>query len=135
MLLLMTIPEAVRKLRDAYQESQQYFATRLKMSTSSVAYYEIGVRHPDLMAVLKFERAAEDIGREDLVKIFAQQVCADLGRFVIQADDELQHQRLRKVQWILSNDRFRRLWEPLMDVLAALDEELKPKRGKRKDTK
>jgi transcriptional regulator with XRE-family HTH domain len=126
---------AIRKLRDAYGETQQIFATRLRISISSLAYYEIGVRHPDLTAALKFSRAAEDIGREDLEKVFAEQVQADLGRFVIQADDELQYQRLRRVQWILSNERFERLHEKLLELIAMVDEQSKPKRTKRKDTK
>jgi transcriptional regulator with XRE-family HTH domain len=126
---------AIRKLRHAYGETQQIFATRLGISISSLAYYEIGVRHPDLTAALKFSRAAEDIGREDLEKVFAEQVRADLGRFVIQADDELQYQRLRRVQWILSNERFWHVHKKLMELIAMVDEQAKPKRAKGKDTK
>jgi transcriptional regulator with XRE-family HTH domain len=126
---------AIRKLRDAYHETQQRFATRLEISISSLAYYEIGVRHPDLTAALKFARAAEDIGRADLEKVFQEYVRADLGRFVVQADDELQYQRLRRVQWILSNERFEHLHEKLMVLLSALEDELKPKKTKRKDIK
>ena len=137
----MTTQDAIRELRKAYDESQQYFATRLKISMSSLAYYEIGVRHPDLTAVLKFERAAEDIGREDLVKIFSRHAAAELGRFALQADDELQFQQLREVQQVLKvgsvdagDERFQRLHAKLMDFFAAL-EGSKTKRGKRKETK
>jgi transcriptional regulator with XRE-family HTH domain len=132
----MDIQHAIRELRKAYGENQQYFATRLEIAMGSLAYYETGLRRPDLRAVLKFEYAADLIRRKDLRKIFANHVAADLGRNVIQADDDLQYEGLELVQKRLreGEEKFTPLYKKLMLLIAELEADAKPKKRKPKDT-
>jgi transcriptional regulator with XRE-family HTH domain len=131
----MTVPEAVRALRDAYKESQQYFATRLKMSISSVAYYELGVRHPDVAAALKFYRAADDIGRHDLADIFADIVRLNVEYLPIQVATKAEYRQLRKAQMILNDERYAHLRVNLMELISQVAlpvDAPKRKKGKKK---
>jgi transcriptional regulator with XRE-family HTH domain len=117
----MTVPEAVRELRNAYKESQQYFATRLKMSISSVAYYELGVRHPDVGAALKFYRAADDIGRHDLADIFADSVRASVDYLPLQVADAEEYLWLRRAQIVLRAEHFAHLRGKLIQLLSRVE--------------
>jgi transcriptional regulator with XRE-family HTH domain len=144
----MTIQEAIRDLRKTYDETQQRFATRLRMAMGSLAYYEIGARSPDLTATLKFEGAADAYGREDLTKIFARRAAAELEYFVVPADNEVQFEQLQKLREILKlgssvqaprNAAFAAVpiavkvalaYQKLMDLLADIDE---IKRAARRD--
>jgi transcriptional regulator with XRE-family HTH domain len=110
----MMINEAIRELRKAYGETQQYFATRLRIAIGSLAYYETGIRSPDLTAALKFSRAAADIGRWDLERFFEDRVYAELGRYALQADDLYELHALQVLQFILKHPQdpdHEKLWQ------------------------
>jgi transcriptional regulator with XRE-family HTH domain len=134
----MTVPAAIRALRDAYKESQQYFATRLKMSISSVAYYELGMRHPDVTAALKLFRAADWIGRHDLAEIFADIVRVNVEYLPIQVAAKAEYRQLRKAQMILNDEHYAHLRVHLMELLSQVVlpvDAPKRKKGKKKGKK
>jgi transcriptional regulator with XRE-family HTH domain len=128
-MLLISISEAIRELRRAYGESQQYFATRLKISISSLANYEIGTRRPDTAALLKLYGAAEDLNltaRDPLTNlegklsdVFARAVRESAGGQVEPIRNEAERIRLRVLRFILNDPRGEHLRQRLVDLLEA----------------
>ena len=128
------VGEAIRSLRKDYGMSQQYFATYLRMSISSLANYEIGVRSPDAAAAVKFYRAADEINREDLVDLFASIYREAMGGLVSPVRDEAEQLKVKALRLILSDARFEDLRGPLNEVLAPVEAHLKAEKETPEDT-
>ena len=74
----MTVNKAVVALRNHLKQTQQRFATDLDMSISALQNYEQN-RMPEAKQLLRFQRAAQEAGRYDLVRIFLAAVQETLG--------------------------------------------------------
>jgi transcriptional regulator with XRE-family HTH domain len=121
----MNIPEAIRSLRQEYGEGQQKFSTRIGMSMASIANYESGMREPDGPSAVKLARAALDKERPDLARVFENIIRDSMGGLVapIHTDDE--HRKIRAVQYVLFDDRFKELRKPLDKLLAPVEDHLR----------
>ena len=66
----MKIAEAIRRLRDAFDDTQAAFAKRTNLSAASVAHFENGSRKPDPGSLVFLARTACKGGLEDLAEVF-----------------------------------------------------------------
>jgi transcriptional regulator with XRE-family HTH domain len=65
------LASAIKKLRTALGDSQQKFATRLKLSTRAIANYESG-RHPIPPIIWSLSRLASDHGHSEIADVFVK---------------------------------------------------------------
>ena len=73
----MTVTEAVRELRRLSGLSQQFFATKLNMSTRALHQYEHG-KTPEPKQLLAYAAYAITIRRPDIHHIFARALAEEL---------------------------------------------------------
>jgi transcriptional regulator with XRE-family HTH domain len=74
----MTVSKAVVALRKHLKQTQQRFATALDMSISALQNYEQS-RMPESKQLLRFHRAAQEAGRDDLARVFLAAAQETLG--------------------------------------------------------
>jgi transcriptional regulator with XRE-family HTH domain len=79
------VSEAVRALRIAIGDTQQQFASRLKMAISTVVRYEL-TRPPSGPVLVQFMELAETSNRPDLAEIFRKTLADSLGGHVPQGE-------------------------------------------------
>jgi transcriptional regulator with XRE-family HTH domain len=71
---IKNIKDAVRELRKISEESQQFFGTRLRISTRALQLYESGERIPEPRQLVAFAAFAESVQRSDLTELFIREL-------------------------------------------------------------
>lgn len=89
----MTLPVAVRTLREASGLSQQAFADRVGLSIRAIANYEKD-RPPSARSLLQFAKLASQLSLPDLSAVFSKAFQAEVGDAVIDVTDDLSRSAL-----------------------------------------
>src|SRR5262245_13286221 len=119
-------PDAIRELRKALGKfTQQDLAVKLGMAVSSISHYEIGDRKPDGPSALLLYRAAQEAKRQDLADVFHTIINDSMGHLVAPIRDADEHRKIRAVQFILFDPRFKRLKKRLEKLLAPVEDHLR----------
>jgi transcriptional regulator with XRE-family HTH domain len=74
----VTVATAVKELREHFGDSQQAFATRMKLSIRAIANYE-ATRVPTASVLALFGVTAAKAGRRDLIEVFATALIVGLN--------------------------------------------------------
>jgi transcriptional regulator with XRE-family HTH domain len=124
---MVSTPDAIRELRKALGEkfTQQDLAVRLGMAVSSISHFEIGDRTPDGSSALKLYRAAQEAERQDLAEVFHSILNDAMGTIVAPVRNKDEHRKIRALQFVLFDPRYKHLREPLAKLLAPVEAHLR----------
>jgi len=130
---MKSTPDAIRELRKALGEkfTQQDLAVKLGMAVSSISHYEIGDRKPDGPSALLLYRAAQEANRQDLADVFLTIINDAMGHLVAPIRNADEHRKIRALQLILFDPRFKRYIKRLEKVLAAAEDHLREEEARK----